>query len=155
MTERTMYPIHQNAQGGCINIHNNGKTCHQSIERGYFRLLNCTKSKILSCNLLDGCVWYYNLKMFIQWSFTFFPRPVHLVWKELNLSSCRFGAPSYRVWLLTSCYSTHLSRDKMAAIVADCNFKCIFLMKMFEFLLILHCSMFLRVQLTITQHWFR
>ena len=38
---------------------------------------------------------------------------------------------------------------------ADDIFKCIFLTKMFEFQLKFHSSLFLRVQLTIFQHWFR
>ena len=38
---------------------------------------------------------------------------------------------------------------------ADDIFKCIFLMKMFEFRLKFQWSLFLRVQLTVFQHWFR
>ena len=38
---------------------------------------------------------------------------------------------------------------------ADDILKCIFIMKMFEFRLKFHWSLFLRVQLTIFQHWFR
>ena len=37
----------------------------------------------------------------------------------------------------------------------DNIFKCIFLMKMFEFQLTFYCRLFLRVQLTIFHHWFR
>ena len=46
------------------------------------------------------------------------------------------------------------SLDKMAAILADDNFECIFLNENNRFQFEFHW-MFLTVQLTITQHWFR
>ena len=45
--------------------------------------------------------------------------------------------------------------DKIAAILADDNFKCIFLMKMIEFRLEFQWNLFPEVQMTISQHWFR
>ena len=50
---------------------------------------------------------------------------------------------------------TPLPLDKMAAILADDIFNCIFLNGKFEFWLKFHWSLFLRVQLTISKHWFR
>ena len=50
---------------------------------------------------------------------------------------------------------THWGRDKMDAI-SQTTFSSVFSwMKMFEFRLQFHWSLFLRVQLTIFQHWFR
>ena len=42
----------------------------------------------------------------------------------------------------------------MAAILANDNFKWIFLMKMIEFRLVFHCNFSPGVQMTISQHWF-
>ena len=60
-------------------------------------------------------------------------------------------------WLIFCCFCclTHWGRDKMVAIFADIIFRCILWMKMFEFWLRYHWSLFLSVQLTIFQHWFR
>ena len=50
---------------------------------------------------------------------------------------------------------THWGRDKMDAISQTTCSSAFSWMKMFEFQLIFHWSLFLRVQLTIFQHWFR
>ena len=50
---------------------------------------------------------------------------------------------------------THWSRDKMAAIVQTIFSDEFFWMKIYEFRLRFHWNLFLRVQLTISQHWFR
>ena len=50
---------------------------------------------------------------------------------------------------------THCGRDEMAAIFQTIFSNAFSCMKMFEFRLTFHCSLFLRVQLTIFQHWFR
>ena len=52
-------------------------------------------------------------------------------------------------------YITHWGRDKMAAILQTTFSNAFSWMKMLEFRLIFHWSFFLRVQLTIFQHWFR
>ena len=49
----------------------------------------------------------------------------------------------------------NLPMDEMAAISQNDIFKCIFLNKKFVFWFEFHWSLFLWVQLTITQHWFR
>ena len=50
---------------------------------------------------------------------------------------------------------THWGRDKMAAIFQTTFSNGFSLMKMYEFRLTFHWSLFLGVQLTIFQHWFR
>ena len=50
---------------------------------------------------------------------------------------------------------THWGRDKMAAIFQTTFSNAFSWMKMYEFRLKFHCRLFLRVQLTIFQHWFR
>ena len=50
---------------------------------------------------------------------------------------------------------THWGRDKMAAISQTTFSNAFSSIKMFEFRLQFHWSLFLRVQLTIFQHWFR
>ena len=50
---------------------------------------------------------------------------------------------------------THLLRDKMAVISQTTFSNAFSCMKKFEFWLKFHWSLFLRVQLTITKHWFK
>ena len=50
---------------------------------------------------------------------------------------------------------THLSLDKMAAILQTMFSDAFLWMKSFVFWLEYYCSLFLRVQLTVTKHWFR
>ena len=57
--------------------------------------------------------------------------------------------------LWTNYNLTHLFLDKMAAIFTDDIFRRIFVNEKFCILLKFHRSLFLRVQLTLTQHWFR
>ena len=54
-----------------------------------------------------------------------------------------------------SCFLTHWGRDKMDAISQTSFSNAFSWMKMFEYRLKFHWSLFLRVQLTISQHWFR
>ena len=53
------------------------------------------------------------------------------------------------------CYLTHWDRDRMADIFHTTFSNAFSWMKMHEFWLRFHWSLFLRVQLTIFQHWFR
>ena len=57
--------------------------------------------------------------------------------------------PATRQWL------THWGRDKMAAISQTTLSNSFSWVKMYEFRFQFHWSLFLRVQLTIFQHWFR
>ena len=57
--------------------------------------------------------------------------------------------------VLQLCLLTHWGRDKMAAIFQTIFSNAFSWMKMDEFRLTFHWSLFLRVQLTIFQHWFR
>ena len=60
-----------------------------------------------------------------------------------------------KFWLPQIHYLTHWSRDKMAAIFQTTYLKAFSWMKMYEFWLKFHWSLFLRIQLTTFQHWFR
>ena len=60
-----------------------------------------------------------------------------------------FRAAMVNTWL------THWGRDKMAAVSQTTLSNAFSWMKMLEFRLRFHWSLFLRVQLTIIQHWFR
>ena len=55
----------------------------------------------------------------------------------------------------TLCILTHWGRDKMDSIFQTTFPNAFSSMEMFEFRLKFHWSLFLRVQLTISQHWFR
>ena len=98
---------------------------------------------------LDGCIpWSAIVHRITFWSCDVHPR-----WRgewlfavtEHNIS--RRNKAAYNM-------STHWGRDKMAAIFQ--TFTNAFLWrKMFELRLRFHWSLFLRVQLTIVQHWFR
>ena len=50
---------------------------------------------------------------------------------------------------------THLSLGRNVSHFADDIFRCIFVNEQFGFFIKFHWSLLLRVQLTITQHWFR
>ena len=63
------------------------------------------------------------------------------------------SSPAGYVWLFSTL--THWGRDKMDAISQTTFWSAFSWMKMFEFRLKFHWSLFLRVQLTIFQHWFR
>ena len=58
------------------------------------------------------------------------------------------------IWLIIVAL-THIPLDKMATILADNIFKIFSGMKMLELRLKFDWNLFLRVQLTISQHWFR
>ena len=57
-------------------------------------------------------------------------------------------------YMLTMCL-TYWGRDKMVAIFQTTFSNAFFLMEMYEFRLRFHWNLFLMVQLTIFQHWFR
>ena len=61
------------------------------------------------------------------------------------------GFPNWVHWA----FLTHWGGDKMAAIFEITIWNAFSWMKMYEFQLIFHWSLFLRVQLTIFHHWFR
>ena len=70
-----------------------------------------------------------------------------------------FTPISYSVWFTFHCVSdlplTHWGQDKMDAILQMIFSSAFSWIKMFEFWLKFHWSLFLRVQLTLFQHWFR
>ena len=75
------------------------------------------------------------------------PMPNHQHWFSQSLSM------KNKLFFKSSL--THWGRDKMAAISQTTFSNAFFWMKMYEFRLNCHWSLFLRVQLTISQHWFR
>ena len=78
-----------------------------------------------------------------RWSHSRFP----VIWDAMVLMR-RHG--NVLAW-----YLTHWGRDKMADIFPPTFSNGFSWMKMYEFRLIFHWSLFLGVQLTIFQHWFR
>ena len=72
---------------------------------------------------------------------------------HIQLNGVCIGLTS--VGLLSCWLLTHWGWDKMDAISQTTFWSAFSWMKMFEFLLQFHWSLFLRVQLTIFQHWFR
>ena len=81
---------------------------------------------------------------------------------ELSIITTRFRPitpPSGQVTMTDSAgptiLLTHWGRDKMAAIFRTTFSNAFSWMKIYEFRLRFHWNLFLRVQLTIFQHWFR
>ena len=60
-----------------------------------------------------------------------------------------------QIWPIITLLSTHLPLDKMAAFSQTIFSDAFSWMKIFVFWSIFHWSLFLRFQLTITQHWLR
>ena len=74
---------------------------------------------------------------------------------ELAISEPLSTVETQRTLACSSTYLTHWSRDKMDAISQTTFSNAFSWMKMFEYRLRFHWSLFLRVQLTISKHWFR
>ena len=72
-----------------------------------------------------------------------------------RLNVCVSGAKQASHISGPSSHLTHWGRDKMDAISLTTFSSTFSWMKMFEFRLKFHWSLFLRVQLTISQHWFK
>ena len=75
-------------------------------------------------------------------------RSVTQYWVWCSSMTCRYTRTA-------DIYSKHWSRDKMAAIFQTTISNAFSWMNMHEFWLKFHRRLFLRVQLTISQHWFR
>ena len=67
----------------------------------------------------------------------------------------KMNTSPFSVWVPWVSVLTHWGRDKMVAISQTTFSSAFSWMKMFEFRLKFHWSLFLRVKLTIIQHWFR
>ena len=63
--------------------------------------------------------------------------------------------PSRSLWHHSNVLITHLALEKMAAILADDNFKCIFLNENDRIPISISLNLFSGVQFTISHHWFR
>ena len=85
--------------------------------------------------VMESCYWWYGIFILRQ-------RP-------------RYGSRVMRINIPGSLNLTHWGRDTMAAFSQTTVWNAFSWMKILEFRLKFHWSLFLRVQLTIFQHWFR
>ena len=74
------------------------------------------------------------------------------LWQEFTFIHTTLNRPSV---VMLSQYIQLIFPEQNGCVVADDNFKCIFLNKSSVFWLKFHWNLFLRVQWTITQRWFR
>ena len=127
--------------------------------RRYFvtaSLIRWAKTYNQTCSiddLLHMCILYFDSlcrlwKGLWQWNM----HPCHFVvrWSNPLFWLLRRDLLQYVLYLLT-----HVPPDKMAAISQTIFSDALSWMKSFVFWLKFHWSLFLRVQLTIFQHWFR
>ena len=114
----------------CVENHQTGASLHRSDNNAEWLLWN------------------------IMW-----PLCIHLSVKQSNRFAVESNAtPESHFHLLMNAMLTpltHWGRDKMDAISQTTFWSAFSWMKMFEFRFKFHWSLFLRVQLTIFQHWFR
>ena len=81
---------------------------------------------------------------------------VTLIWfRFLFITDHSWTLQPLTCWFLFVFFLTHWGRDKMAAVSQTTLSNAFSWMKMLECRLRFHWSLFLRVQLTIIQHWFR
>ena len=94
-----------------------------------------------------------NLRNKFQWTL----KRNWYIFMRLNNAQMRLKMSSgkWRPFCLGLNVLTHWGRDKMAAIFQTTFSNGFYGMKMYEFRLTIYCSLFLEVQLTIFQHWFR
>ena len=78
-------------------------------------------------------------------------REIALRWMPLDLTDDKSTLVQVMAW----CPQAHGGRDKMTTILQTTFSNAFSWQKMFEFRLKFHWTLFLRVQLTIFQHWFR
>ena len=127
-------------------------SCHKWIPH---LLINSLAPRRCDCNL--KLVTLKLLSKIREISVKLTPGECHKT--SLMVSQHCFSGESYLYLLVAACWCryllTHWGRDKMAA-VSQTMFSNIFSwMKMYEFRLKFHWSLFLRFQLTIFKHWFR
>ena len=110
-------------------------------------------------NLFHGIIFFSEIQsaMNFQWIIdiieiqNLFPE---ILWNSMEMPMVlREGSSSFLGIKLQSL--THWSRDKMDAISQTTLSNAFSWMKMLEFRLTFHWSLFRRVELTISQHWFR
>ena len=94
-----------------------------------------------------------------MWDVITYPYLTYQYWPLRHITkSVAFSDTGWCNGLFSQCYNTeltHWGRDKMAAIFQTTFSNAFSWMKMYEFRLRFHWSLFLRFQLTISQHWFR
>ena len=87
---------------------------------------------------------------FVIWYFLQLGQTIQKYSVKLGQNMKKTNISFIPVWFLT-----HWGRDKMDAISQTTFSSAFYWMKMYELWLKIHWSLFLRVQLTIFQHWFR
>ena len=94
----------------------------------------------------NGMIWFSILVEYV-WSYD----RLHKGWTRRTV----IGHVNACIYTITVLSSSHWGRDQMADIFQTTFSNAFSWMKIFEFWIIFHWSLFLRVQLTIFQHWFR
>ena len=120
-------------------------------------LNTCFLVKNSICKIIPHCLGRYNWPG-IKFQYAFATACIGLEWEQeeprerrpTSMASLRSVKQPGQARLLT-----HWGRDKMDAISQTTFSNAFSWMKMFEFRLKFHWNMFLRVQSTIFQHWFR
>ena len=119
-----------------------------------------------SVELIYKVLWtqiYFSLVLF-QFGLKSWNSEILCVWFSVKVTRCHkviyniFRFTHYGWWhYISLCLYklTHWGRDKMDAILQTTFSSAFSWMKMFEFRLKFHWSLFLRLQLTIFHHWFR
>ena len=105
---------------------------------------------LVPCTLLLGFIWEVHHLLFrTKWQKAF-----------QVVAACNIGAiyrklRTHNRMIIENVDVNHLPLDKMATILADDNFKCIFLNENYRIPIRIHWNLFTGVQLTISQHCFR
>ena len=96
------------------------------------------------------------LFIFFQWNPCLWATLWKNGWMDFHEIFRKVGHETKKIWNIFGMLRlTHWGRDKIDAILQTTFSNAISWMKMFEFRLQFHWSLFLKVQLTIFQHWFR
>ena len=142
-----------------LRLWNICETCKNGWKQSLFHILN---GCVLICSPTGLCHGPWNSPVVsLVWPFAGFPLLDSAIGEGfLNASVWHSDRPTWdRKNVLYIWFShftlTHWGRDKIDAILQTTFSNAISWMKMFEFQLNFHWSLFLKVQLTIFQHWFR
>ena len=106
------------------------------------------------CSTINYCLWLNSVwsnANLCQWISSLFRE------KIADFQRQAITKTKSRVLLLVpkASHLTHWGRNKIDAILQTTFWNAFFLMKMFEFRIRFHWSLFLRVQSTVIQYWFR
>ena len=137
--------------GFAFFIQMNMDTKFHKIDDEFWYTTKTKHSIIKACTCFMGYILQYAgpslLRNILEWLNTL---TLEILWDTSADAKCRPSCPGLDVITLT-----HWGRDKMATVSQTTLSNAFSWMKMLEFRLKFHWSLFLRVQLTIFQHWFR